>query len=272
MKNIDEITEQLEQGVKAVFSCEQYKAYLDFASKFYDYSVNNTILIYMQMPSASYVAGYRAWQDKFKRQVRKGETGIRILAPVPHKHIEKVIDANGKEAEREIRYNTYRAVSVFDISQTEGEEVPNPVKALSGTVNNYTELFERLKAVSPVPVGFEDITTGAYGYYNRVENRIALRSGMPEQQTVKTLIHEISHSMLHSEDGEEKEAGRGAKEVQAESVAYIVCNTLGLDTSDYSFGYIAGWSSDKEVKELVESMEVIKRTAAAIIAAVKEAA
>lgn len=271
MKNIDEITEQLEAGVKGVFSCEQYRAYLDFASKFYDYSVNNTILIFMQMPSASYVAGYQAWQKKFKRQVRKGEKGIRIMAPCPHKHIEKIVDAEGNEREREIRYNTYRAVSVFDISQTDGEPIPETVKELTGTVENYAELFEKLKAVSPVPVELEEIDTGAHGYFSRVENRIAIKAGMPEQQTVKTLIHEISHSLLHGEDGEEKEAHRGAKEVQAESVAYIVCNTLGLDTSDYSFGYIAGWSSDKEVKELVESMEVIKKTAAAIIAAVKEA-
>ena len=266
MKDIKEITEKLEQGVKDVFEGAEYKAYLDFMSKFYDYSVNNTILIFMQKPEASLVAGYKAWQTKFKRQVRKGEKGITILAPCPHKFKKEVEDEDGNKVEKEIQYTTFRAISVFDISQTDGEEIPSIVTELSGEVEDFNELLEKLQTLSPVPVSFEDIQSGAKGYYSHAELRIAVKEGMSEQQTIKTLIHEIAHAMLHNrESGEEKDADRNTKEVQAESVAYTVCHSLGLDTSDYSFGYVAGWSKGKEVKELKASMEVIRKTAKAII-------
>lgn len=272
MKNIEEITETLETGVKEVFNGAEYKAYLDFMSKFYDYSINNTILIFMQMPNASLVAGYQAWQKKFKRQVRKGEKSIKILAPIPHKFKKEVEDEDGNIIEKEIKYTSYRAVNVFDISQTEGEEVPNIAKELTGEVVGYSELFNKLIEFSPVPVEFENIQSGANGYFSHVDNRIAIKEGMAEQQTIKTLIHEISHAILHDkETGEEAEASRRTKEVQAESVAYVVCSSLGLDTSDYSFGYVAGWSGGKEVKELTASMEVIKKTAGTIIEALKAA-
>lgn len=272
MKNIEEITEKLENGVKEVFSGAEYKAYLDFMSKFYNYSVNNTMLIFMQMPEASLVAGYQSWKTKFNRQVRKGEKAIKILAPVPHKMKKEVEDKEGNKEEKEISWTSFRAVNVFDISQTDGEELPSIAKELKGSVDNYKELFAKLENVSPVPVAFENITSGANGYFSHIEKRIAIKEGMSEQQTIKTLIHEISHAILHDkETGEEAEADRRTKEVQAESVAYVVSANLGLDTSDYSFGYVAGWSGGKEAKELTASMEVIKKTAGTIIEALKAA-
>ena len=268
---IDEITEQLEQGVKNVFESAEYKAYLELVSKFYDYSINNVFLIFMQMPTATHVAGFKAWQDKFKRHVKKGEKGIKILAPCPHKVKKEVEDENGNKTEKEIQYTTYRAVSVFDISQTEGEDVPSLTTELTGDVADFATTYKKLESLSPVPVGYEEIKSGAKGYYSPSEKRIAINSGMADVQTLKTLVHEIAHAKLHDEDGEEKDADRGTKEVQAESVAYIVCNELGLDTSDYSLTYVAGWSSGKETKELTASMDVIKRTAKEMIEALRVA-
>lgn len=259
--NIEEITKELEQGVKGLFTSDSYKEYLDFMGKFHNYSVNNSILIFLQMPEASLVAGYQAWQKKFKRQVKKGEKGIRILAPVPHKFTKEYTNGNGEKEEKEISWNTFRPVSVFDISQTEGDEVPEICKDLTGSVKEYDKLIGKLIEFSPVKVEYEDIKSEAKGYFHQKENRIAIKIGMSEEQTVKTMLHEIAHSMLHGEDGEEKEADRRTKEVQAESVAYTVCRMLGLDTSEYSFGYIAGWSEGKEAKELSASMEVIRKTA-----------
>ena len=270
--SIEEITEQLEQGVKEVFDSEKYKAYLDFVSRFYDYSVNNTILIWMQMPTASLVAGYKAWQTKFKRQVKKGEKGIKILAPCLHKFTKVEKDENGKEVEKEIQYTTFRAISVFDISQTEGEEIPHFVSDLQGAVENFVEIVEKLKALSPVPVIFEKFDSEAKGYYDHEEKKIVVQPDMSEQQSLKTLIHEIAHAILHNrEDGEQKDADRHTKEVQAESVAYTVCAAMGIDTSDYSFGYVASWSEGREVKELTASMDVIRRTAKEIIESLKAA-
>lgn len=262
-KDIKEITEKLEQGVKDVFSSDKYIEYLKFMSKFYNYSVNNIILIMMQKPEASLVAGYKAWQTKFGRQVRKGERGIKILAPCPHK---KTIETEDGD-EKEIRWTSFKTTTVFDVSQTDGEELPTGcVTALNGDVTGFNELFDKLVKVSPVSVEIANIEGRANGYFSSVEKRIVVKEGMSEQQTIKTLVHEISHAILHDkEDGEEKEADRNTKEVQAESVAYTVCSMLGLDTSDYSFGYVAGWSSDKDVKELSASMEVIRKTAKGIV-------
>jgi len=261
-KDIKEITEKLEQGVKDVFNSDNYKAYLDFMGKFYNYSVNNIILIMMQKPDASLIAGYKAWQTKFKRQVRKGEKGITILAPCPHKMI--VEDENGEEQER--TWMSFRAVKVFDISQTDGEEIPSYIDVLTGDVKDYDNLIKKLKEVSPVPVEWEDIKTGANGYFSIADKRIAIKNGMSEKQTVKTLVHEISHAIMHDKDnGTAVEADHSTREVQAESVAYTVCQMLGLDTSDYSFGYIAGWSKDKEAKELNASMEIVRQTAKEIV-------
>jgi len=262
--NIKEITEKLEQGVKDVFTSGRYTEYLKFMGKFTNYSFNNIMLILMQKPDASLVAGYKAWQTKFKRQVRKGEKGITILAPCSHKVVVGE-DDDGNDIEK--CWTSFRAVKVFDVSQTDGEELPTGfVDVLTGEVEHYDDLLEKLRGISPVNVDFEDIENGANGYFNSADKRIAVKRGMSQQQTIKTLVHEISHAMLHDKDGgEEKEADRNTREVQAESVAYTVCSMLGLDTSDYSFGYVAGWSSGKDVKELTASMEVIRKTAKLIV-------
>ena len=265
-KNVEEITKQLEEGVKSLFESNDYADYLKFMSKFYKYSANNCLLIYLQMPEASLVAGYKAWQAKFKRQVKKGAKGITILAPCPHKMKKLVVDADGNETEKEIQGTTYRAVSVFDISQTDGDDVPSICKTLDGSVENYEEIFDKLIKISPVRVVFENIGGGANGYYNFVEQKIAVKSGMSELQTIKTIVHEIAHAKLHNkDDGEQKDADSRKKEVQAESVAYTVLSFLGLDASDYSFGYVAGWSKGKDCKELSDSMEAIRKTAGSII-------
>lgn len=268
--SVEEITKQLEEGVKNVFESDNYKQYLDVMTKFYNYSCNNCLLIAMQKPEATLVAGYKAWQTNFKRQVKKGEKAIRILAPIPHKYKSVVEKKDGSKEEIEKQFMTFRAISVFDVSQTEGEELPTLAKELDGNVDDFAGLFEKLKAVSPVPIDFEEIKGGANGYYHLLEKRIAIKKGLSEQHTIKTMIHEISHAILHDkEEGEEKEAEKTTKEVQAESIAYTVCKHLGLDTADYSFGYVAGWSKGKDTKELQANMEVIRKTAKSIIESLK---
>lgn len=268
MKDIHEITEQLEKGVQDVFQSGRYTDYLDTMSRFYNYSANNCMLILMQMPEATYIASYKAWQKDFKRQVKKGEKAIKIIAPILHKYMKEVINQDGTKDEYESQWISYKAVPVFDISQTEGEALPTLVERLTGDVEGYNCFLQRLVSCSPVPVEYEDIRTGALGYYSYTDKRITVQQDMSQQQTVKTIIHEIAHAILHGKDGDETEADRGTKEVQAESVAYTVCKWLGVDTDDYSFGYIAGWSNDKNTKELTASMEVIRRTAKTIIEAV----
>ena len=339
-QQVREITDKLEQGIKELFESERFKEYLRTMSKFYHYSFSNTLLIAMQKPEATYVAGYTSWQRNFDRQVMKGEKGIKILAPAPYKAKEErekidpstqkpVLDADGKPVTEtvEVMRPAFKVVSVFDISQTDGKELPDIiVDELSGSVENYAAFFEALKQESPAPIAFEDIPGGAKGYFSPVENRIAIQEGMSEIQTIKTAIHEIAHAKLHSIDRPEPEPSwkivmisdggtkrdflsgfaseaeanaaaehegwrfvdenrfewrleveedtsaaqdmrkdRHTKEVEAESVAYTVCQRYGIETSDYSFGYIAGWSSDKETKELKGSLETIRKTAAELI-------
>ena len=339
-QQVREITDKLEQGIKELFESERFKEYLRTMSKFYHYSFSNTLLIAMQKPEATYVAGYTSWQRNFDRQVMKGEKGIKILAPAPYKAKEErekidpstqkpVLDADGKPVTEtvEVMRPAFKVVSVFDISQTDGKELPDIiVDELSGSVENYAAFFEALKQESPVPITFEDIPGAAKGYFSPIENRIAIQEGMSEIQTIKTAIHEIAHAKLHSIDRPEPEPtwkivmisdggtkrdflsgfaseaeanaaaehegwrfvdenrfewrleveedtsaaqdmrkDRHTKEVEAESVAYTVCQRYGIETSDYSFGYIAGWSSDKETKELKGSLETIRKTAAELI-------
>ena len=339
-QQVREITDKLEQGIKELFESERFKEYLRTMSKFYHYSFSNTLLIAMQKPEATYVAGYTSWQRNFDRQVMKGEKGIKILAPAPYKAKEErekidpstqkpVLDADGNPVTEtvEVMRPAFKVVSVFDISQTDGKELPDIiVDELSGSVENYAAFFEALKQESPVPIAFEDIPGGAKGYFSPVENRIAIQEGMSEIQTIKTAIHEIAHAKLHSIDRPEPEPtwkivmvsdggtkrdflsgfaseaeanaaaehegwrfvdenrfewrleveedtsaaqdmrkDRHTKEVEAESVAYTVCQRYGIETSDYSFGYIAGWSSGKETKELKGSLETIRKAAAEMI-------
>ena len=283
-QQVREITDKLEQGIKELFESERFKEYLRTMSKFYNYSFNNTLLIAMQKPEATYVAGYTSWQRNFDRQVMKGEKGIKILAPAPYKAQEErekidpvtqkpVIGADGKTVTEtvEVLRPAFKVVSVFDVSQTDGKELPDIiVDELIGTVENYEAFFDALKQESPVPISFEDIPGGAKGFFSPVESRIAIQEGMSEIQTVKTAIHEIAHAKLHAVKPDEKAApedkkDRHTKEVEAESVAYTVCQRYGIETSDYSFGYIAGWSSGKETKELKSSLDTIRKTAAEMI-------
>lgn len=283
-QQVREITDKLEQGIKELFESEKFKEYLTTMSKFYNYSFNNTLLIAMQKPDATLIAGYTSWQRNFDRHVMKGEKGIKILAPAPYKAQEErekidpatqkpVLDADGKPVTEtvEVLRPAFKVVSVFDVSQTDGKELPDiAVDELTGSVENYAAFFEALKQESPVPISFEDIPGGAKGYFSHVENRIAIQEGMSEIQTVKTAIHEIAHAKLHAIKPDEKvtpeeRKDRHTKEVEAESVAYTVCQRYGIETSDYSFGYIAGWSSDKDTKELKGSLETIRSTAAEMI-------
>ena len=283
-QQVREITDKLEQGIKELFESEKFKEYLTTMSKFYNYSFNNTLLIAMQKPDATLIAGYTSWQRNFDRHVMKGEKGIKILAPAPYKAQEErekidpatqkpVLDADGKPVTEtvEVLRPAFKVVCVFDVSQTDGKELPDiAVDELTGSVENYAAFFEALKQESPVPISFEGSPGGAKGYFSHVENRIAIQDGMSEIQTVKTAIHEIAHAKLHAIKPDEKVApeerkDRHTKEVEAESVAYTVCQRYGIETSDYSFGYIAGWSSDKDTKELKGSLETIRSTAAEMI-------
>ena len=287
---LKEITDRLEQGIMELFGSDRYKEYLRVMSKFHNYSFNNTLLIAMQKPDASLVAGFQSWKNNFKRNVVKGEKGIKILAPSPFKikqEMEKIdpatqkpiIGADGKpvKEEKEITIPAFKVVSVFDVSQTEGKELPDiAVDMLTGDVERFKDVFAALEKTSPVPIGFEKIAGNSHGYYHLEEKRIAIDEGMSELQTIKTAIHEIAHAKLHDIDPnapKEEQADRPdrrTREVQAESVAYAVCQHYGLDTSDYSFGYVAGWSSGRELDELKSSLETIRSTAAEIINSIDE--
>ena len=378
---VKEITDKLEQGIKDLFDSEKYKAFLDTMAKFHRYSYNNSLLIMFQKPDASAVAGYTDWIKKFHRYVRKGEKGIKILSPAPYKKDVKVpvLDEKGNAVLGEDGNKVYNAetvtvpafkvTTVFDVSQTEGEPLPSISSKLEGNIENYEKFFRALKEISPVPIELETIDSAANGYFNPIENRIAVRNDLSEMQTIKTAIHEIAHAKLHSIEpnekmyevvelfgkkalflneriddsrlpdglyrydlrgsdndpgipisveknvavnhagciilsepmnfdgkdyiplddelnftGEEKgirelwqeaypdkaNISRNTKEVQAESVAYTVCQRFGLDTSDYSFGYIAGWSSGRDIKELKESLKVIRAAAADIIRGIEQ--
>ena len=289
-EKLKEITDRLEQGITELFDSERYKEYLRVMSKFHNYSFNNTLLIAMQKPDASLIAGFSAWKNNFGRNVMKGQKGIKILAPSPFKikkEMEKIDPQTGKAfigkdgkpvtEEKEITIPAFKVVSVFDVSQTEGREIPNiAVNMLTGDVEHYKDVFAALEKTSPVPVGFEKIEGGAHGYYHLEDKRIALDEGMSELQTLKTLIHEIAHAKLHDIDLNapledlENRPDRRTREVQAESIAYTVCQHYGLDTSDYSFGYVAGWSAGRELSELKSSLETIRSTAAEIINSIDE--
>jgi len=277
-----EITDRLETGIQELFESERYTAYLTSMAKFHSYSFNNTLLIAMQ--GGQLVAGYNKWRDDFHRNVKRGEKGIKILAPAPYKvkkempkldeQGQPVMDKDGKPLTevQETQVPAFKIVSVFDVSQTEGEPLPSiGVDELAGNVEQYEDFFKALEQTSPVPMAFEDIPGGSHGYYHLTEKRIAIQENMSELQTLKTAIHEIAHAKLHAIDPDApvtKQADRPdsrTREVQAESVAYAVCQHYGLDTSDYSFGYVAGWSSGKDLKELRASLETIRATAHELI-------
>ena len=289
-EKLKEITDRLEQGITELFDSERYREYLRVMSKFHNYSFNNTLLIAMQKPDASLVAGFSAWKNNFGRNVIKGQKGIKIIAPSPYKvkqemkkidpHTQQpIIGKDGKPVteEKEITIPAYKVVSVFDVSQTEGRELPDiAVNELTGDVERYRDFFAALEKTSLVPIGFEQIPGSSHGYYHLEDKRIAIDEGMSEIQTLKTAIHEIAHAKLHDidlnapENEQQPRIDRRTREIEAESVAYTVCQHYGLDTSDYSFGYVAGWSSGRELSELKSSLETIRSAAAEIINSIDE--
>ncbi len=289
-ERLKEITDSIETGIKDLFESDKYMQYLRTMSRFHNYSLNNTLLIAMQKPDATLVAGFNKWRDQFSRHVIKGERGIKIIAPTPYKmkkELEKVdpvtrapmLDEHGKiQTEQvEVKIPMYRVVSVFDLSQTEGEPLPALAADLTGDVKQYKTFMEALKRSSPVPITFEHMEAGKDGYFSIREQRIALRDGMSEVQTVAAAIHEIAHSKLHNYEKEKqsvqdddspplpKPKDRHTEEVEAESVAFAVCTYFGIKTDENSFGYIASWSKGKELSELRSSLELINKTASSLI-------
>ncbi len=279
---LKEITASIEDGIKELFQSESYAQYLQTMSRFHHYSVNNQVLIHMQKPDATLVAGFNKWKNQFGRNVIKGEHGIKIIAPTPFKKkIEQekldpdtqlpMLDADGKiiTEEKTIQIPMYKPVTVFDVSQTEGRPLPQLAHDLSGNVANYDVFMEALRRSSPVPISVEVMGGGMDGYFDLEHQDIAIRKGMSEVQTVSAVIHEMAHALLHNrtKDAEEKtpELSRSTEEVQAESISYAVCAYYGIATGDNSFGYIASWSKDKTLPELRESLEVISKTADGLI-------
>ena len=338
-ERLQEITAGIEQGIKELFESEKYMRYLSVMSKFHRYSVNNTMLIYMQRPDATLVAGFNKWKNQFERHVKKGEHGITIIAPTPYKKkIEEmkrdpdthapILDADGKAVmeEKEIEIPMFRPVKVFDVSQTDGKPLPELASSLSGTVPHYEAFMEALRRSAPVPIEFEPMDENMDGYFSSEQQRIAIREGMSEVQTVSAAVHETAHSKLHdpkkyeaeptwkivmvseggtkhdfrldfateaeaeqaaSEEGwrfvdenrfewrleveedltavKQTAKNRNTEEVEAESISYAVCQYFGIQTSENSFGYIASWSKDKELKELRASLETINKTSCELI-------
>ena len=286
-----QILEKLEKGISDLFESETYKKYLTTMGKFHNYSFNNTLLIAMQKPDATLVAGYTSWQRNFKRQVNHGEKGIKILAPAPYKKTElrdvvdpstrrPVLGADGKprQEEVEVMIPAFRPVTVFDYSQTSGEEIPQlGVSELKFSVENFADYVEAIKSVCPVPVEFANIPGAAKGYFSPMEQKVVVQENMSEAQTVKTLLHECAHALAHDKENQRieglakpTELSRQDIEVTAESVAFAVASQIGgIDTSDYSFGYIAGWSSGREMTELKGCMEDITKIASTMISGIE---
>lgn len=290
-ERLKEITDSIEQGIKDLFQSDRYTQYLRTMSRFHRYSVNNTMLIYMQKPNATLVAGFNKWRDQFSRNVMRGQKGIKIIAPTPFKKkIEEekldpdtkapILDADGRVImeEKGIKIPMYKVVSVFDVSQTEGKPLPTLANDLMGNVKQYEIFMEALRRSSSVPLAFEGMEPSTDGYFSEKNQRIAIRSGMSEVQTVSAAVHEITHATLHNyeqarltaAEGDEtaeppKPKDRRTEEVEAESVSYAVCQYYGIQTGDNSFGYIASWSKDKELPELRASLETINKTASGLI-------
>ena len=283
-ERLAELTDRLENGIKELYASGRYAEYLAAMSKFHRYSYKNALLIVLQCPTATRVAGYKVWKEEFERQVKRGEHGILIFAPSQRKRaamVEKKDPSTGQTLygpdgkplmEPGFAVATHFVpVYVFDVGQTEGKELPNiAVSELSGEVENFEDISARLSALSPLPIEFGPVPGTAKGYASHMEGKIVIKPGMSQVQTLKTMIHEIAHGILHSPDFlEDNPKPRREKEVEAESVAYVVCQHFGIDTSDYSFGYVAGWSRGKELNELKASLDVIHSTAGNIIDAIQ---
>lgn len=286
-EKLKDITDSIEKGIKELFASDKYKQYLQTMSRFHRYSVNNQMLIFMQKPDASLVAGFNKWKDSFGRNVKRGEKGIKIIAPTPYKKkIEKekldpdtklpILDENGQPIKEvaEVSTSTFKVVSVFDVSQTEGKPLPELSSDLTGSVEHYDAFIEAIKRSSPVPIDFKPIENGADGFFSYDNQSITLREGMSETQTVCAAIHEMAHATLHNYSRKNKDEtdverkDRHTEEVESESIAYAVCAYYGIETGENSFGYLASWSSDKELKELKASLETINKTSSELITAI----
>lgn len=266
---LQEILETLEQGIEDFWTGEKFKTYLDVMSRFHEYSVNNQILIALQNPDATLVAGYSSWINKFERHVRHGEKAIRILAPQKHR-IEVEADEKdeyGNPVKKQIERISFRPVNVFDVSQTEGKELPELVSELEGNVNDYEMFMEAISMASPYHINIMNVSGSKKGWCDPVSENVVIKSGMSELQTIKTAIHETAHARLH---GVKNDKDRQTKEIEAEGCAYAVCKHFGLDTDDYSFGYVAAWSAGKSKEELMEAMKTIHDEAKDIIKIVDE--
>ena len=269
-KKVSEMVKELEKGVTEMFTSEEYKRYLSTMAKFYSYSINNCIMIAVQKPEASYVAGYSDWNRKFERRVKAGEKAIRIFAPIVYKVKPETAENDpkdtGENEDTEKKIAAFKPAYVYDISQTEGKELPEICHELKSDVKDFERIKEAIKDTADCPVFFEEIQgSRAKGYYSLTEKKIVIRDKMPEMQTIKTMIHELAHSILHCDTEKAKSFTMNEKEVQAESIAYVVSSYLGLDTSEYSFGYVTAWSKDKELKALKENAKIIKDTSKKII-------
>lgn len=283
-ERVAELTERLENGVKELYASDNYAQYITAMAKFHHYSFGNALLILFQCPQATNVAGYNTWKQ-LGRQVKKGEKGIMILAPCNFRaslEREKIdpltgqalLGPDGKPLTEKVKIspNRFKIAHVFDMSQTEGRELPQiGVSELTGDVADYTGIYNRLTALSPLPVLQEDFQRSAKGYTSFTENRIVVKPGMSQVQTIKTLVHEIAHAKLHKPDDildVPRPGERRRKEVEAESIAYVVCQHFGIDTADYSLAYVAGWSKGRELTELKGSLNIIHATAGEIIDAI----
>lgn len=293
-ERLKEITDSIETGIKELFESDKYKSYLQTMSRFHKYSLNNTILISMQKPNATLVAGFNKWRDGFSRHVKKGEKGIKIIAPTPYKIKEQrekldpqtkapILDASGKvqTEEVEVQIPMYRVVSVFDVSQTYGEPLPTLASNLTGNVEQFEVFMEAIKRTAPVPIEIKPMPDNTDGYYHTEDKRIAIREGMSEVQTVSAVIHEVAHSLLHNREMEKelqaqqdenakpvKPKDRNTEEVEAESISFAVCNYYGIQTAENSLGYIATWSKDRELAELRASLETINKTSSELISGI----
>ncbi len=293
-ERLKEITDSIEAGIKELFESDRYKSYLQTMSRFHKYSLNNTLLISMQKPNATHVAGFNKWRDGFSRFVKKGEKGIKIIAPIPYKIKEErekldpqtkapLLDASGKvqTEEVEIQIPMFRVVSVFDVSQTEGEPLPTLSSNLNGSVKQFDAFMESIKRTAPVLIEIMPLPESTDGYYHTEEKRIAIREGMSEVQTVSAAIHEVAHSLLHNKETEKelqaqqdenakplKPKSRNTEEVEAESISFAVCSYYGIQTAENSLGYIATWSKGKELAELRASLETINKTSSKLISSI----
>ena len=277
--------EMLEKGVKEVFTSDKFKEYLNTMSKFHNYSVKNILWLQMQNPNASRIGGMKTW-NKLERKVNKGEKSLRVLAPYKHKkeiEMDKLnpktnspyVDKNGNplREKQPVEWISFKAVPVFDIAQTTGKDLPTLISELKGNVNNYVYMTSSLVEVAKIPVEFENIKNGSKGYYDLEEKRIAINEDMSEQQTIKTMIHEITHSRLHNADKQNEKKDtieKDTMEIEAESCAFVVSKHFGIDAGNYSFAYVAAWSKDKDLKQLEASLKIIQKEANSLISEIEE--